>query len=215
MEFEVFINTTTKAARAALTGLAVPEITPRLQTHLLLTTYFFATDADPALLTGSPTFRVALKDKNEPSGAVLALLSAATATGTDYYEFEWASLDSSALRTLLGDNESAEAVLEIEWTISGDVERVAIPVTIENAWIRSADSAPDPAADEIEAFLTARCVRFDTAQTLTGTQIDRALTNLGITNIRSINITSAGYLVFTNDAGDTFHIGLNSGSPPA
>lgn len=146
---------------------------------------------------------------------MLALLSAATATGADYYEFEWSSIDSAALRALLGDLPSADAVLEIEWTISSDIERVAIPVTVANAWLRSADSAPDPAADEAEAWLSARAVRFDAAQTLTGTQIDQALTNLGITNIRSINITAAGYLVFTNDAGDTFHLGLNSGSPPA
>lgn len=215
MEYDIYVNTTLKAARNALTGFAAPVITPRLQTHLRLRVYFFATGEDPALLTGSPTFRVALKSANEPSGSVLALLSAATATGTDYYEFEWSSIDSAALRALLGDLPSADAVLEIEWTISSDIERVAIPVTVANAWLRSADSAPDPAADEAAAWLSARAVRFDEAQTLTDAQIDRALTNLGITNIRSINITAAGYLVFTNDAGDTFHLGLNSGSPPA
>lgn len=215
MEATIYVNTSLREARAALTGTALPVVPVRLQTHLLLSVYFFETDGDPALLSGSPSFRVALKDKNEPSGSVLALLSAATATGADYYEFEWASVDSSALRTLLGDAATADAVLEIEWTISSDIERVQIPVTIDNAWLRTADSAPDPAADEIEDFLSARCVRFDEAQTLTGTQIDRALTNLGITNIRSLNITSAGYLVLTNDSGDTFHLGLNSGSPPA
>ncbi len=216
MEFDIYVNTTSKVARAsASSGVAVPSVRPRLQTHLLLSVYFFASGEDPALLSGSPSFRVALKDANEPSGSVLALLSAATDTLADGYKFEWATLDSSALRTLLGDQESASAVLEIEWTISSAVERVSIPVTIDNAWLRTADSAPDPAADAIEAYLTARCVRFDTAQTLTGTQVDRALSNLGITNIRSATLTSAGFLVLTNDAGDTFHLGLNSGSPPA
>lgn len=214
MEYSLYVNTTEKAARGTLDGTTPPVIAPRLQTHLLLTVYFHAAGEDPALLTGSPTFRVALKDKNEPSGSVLALLSAATATGADYYEFEWSSVDSAALRALLGDLPSVEAVLEIEWTISSDVERVAIPVTIANAWVRTSDSAPDPAAEEADAWLTARAVRFDIAQTLTGTQIDQALTNLGITNIRSLNITAAGYLVLTNDAGDTFHVGLNTGSPP-
>lgn len=215
MEASIFVNTTLRAARAAITGSALPSVPVRLQTHLLLSVYFFATGADPALLSGSPSFRVALKDKLDPDGSVLALLSAPTATLADGYEFEWNSVDSAALRTLLGDDESAEAMLEIEWTISSVVERVVVPVTIANAWLRTADSAPDPAADEIEAFLTARCVRFDTAQTLNGTQIDRALTNLGITSIRSLNITASGYLVLTNDAGDTFHLGLNTGSPPA
>lgn len=213
MEATIYVNTTTKKAQLSTTLTATPAVAPRLQTHLLLTVYFFASGSDPALLS-SPTFRVALKDKDEPSGDVLALLSAATATGADYYEFEWNSVDSAALRTLLGDNPAADAVLEIEWTVASEVERVAIPVVIANAWIRTSDSAPDPAAEEADAWLTARAVRFDIAQTLTGTQIDQALTNLGITNIRSLNITAAGYLVLTNDAGDTFHVGLNTGSPP-
>lgn len=142
MEATIYVNTTNKRAQASTTLTALPAVSPRLQTHLLLTVYFFASGSDPALLS-SPTFRVALKDKDEPSGSVLALLSAATATGTDYYEFEWASVDSSALRTLLGDLPSVEAMLEIEWTIAADNERVSIPVTIHNAWLRTADSAPD------------------------------------------------------------------------
>lgn len=143
MEATIYVNTTTKKAQASTTLTALPAVSPRLQTHLLLTVYFFAAGSDPALLSGSPTFRVALKDKDEPSGDVLALLSAATATGADYYEFEWASVDSAALRTLLGDLPSVEAMLEIEWTIAADNERVSIPVTIHNAWLRTADSAPD------------------------------------------------------------------------
>lgn len=142
MEATLYVNTTTKVIRAASTGAALPSVPVKLQTHLKLTAYFFATAADPALLS-SPTFRVALKDAATPSGSVLALLSAATATGSNYYEFEWSSLDSTALRTLIGDADSCEAVLEVEWTISGKVERASMPVTIQNAWIRTADAAPD------------------------------------------------------------------------
>jgi hypothetical protein len=178
VEYDVYVNTTTKVALASATGVAVPVITPRLQTHLRLRVYFFAPGDDPALLSGSPTFRVALKDKYEPSGSVLALLSTATATGADYYEFEWASVDSAALRTLIGDAESIDAVLEISWTIGTTIERVAIDVSIQNAWIRTADSAPD-----FQAFTT--------------------------------SITSLGYLRLVNSEGTVFHIGLNTGEPPA
>jgi len=178
VEYDVYVNTSTKTALASATGVAVPVITPRLQTHLRLRVYFFAPGDDPALLSGSPTFRVALKDKYEPSGSVLALLSAATATGADYYEFEWASVDSTALRTLLDDNDSVEAALEIEWTISATVERVTIPVTIENAWLRTADAAPD-----FQPF--------------------------------AASITASGYLRLVNTSGTVFHIGLNTGEPPA
>lgn len=177
MDATIYLNTTTLVARAAETGIAVPAITARLQAHLKLTCYFFATGADPAILSGA-TFRVALKDVNEPSGTVLALLSAPTATGADYYEFEWASLDSSGLRTLLGDSAQASVIVEIEWTIGGTVERISIPATVENAWIRTADAAPD-----FEPF--------------------------------QASITAGGYLRLVNDAGDVFHLGLNSGEPPS
>ena len=145
MEATIYVNTSTKRTYATLTsGVAsgVPTVPVVLQTHLKLTVYFFATGASPALLS-SPTFRVALKDAATPSGSVLALLSSATDTGSNYYEFEWSSVDSAALRTLIGDAESCEAVLEIEWTIAGTVERASMPVTIQNAWIRTADAAPD------------------------------------------------------------------------
>jgi hypothetical protein len=155
VEATLYVNTSTKEIRSSATSASIPDVRPRLQTHLLLTAYFFATGADPALLS-TPTFRVALKSAIEPSGSVLALLSAATAEGADYYEFEWASVDSAALRTLMGDEESVPAVLEIEWTIGGDVERASIPVTIDNAWIRSGDDAPDPTSDESWAWLKLR-----------------------------------------------------------
>lgn len=217
MEATLYLNTTTKAISATITGCGLPTVSPRLQAHLKLRCYFFAEgDEDPSLLAGTPTWRVAFKNKTTPSGDVLALKSSVTTTGADYYEFEWDTLDSSALRTLIGDAETCDTVLEIETTDDDDeVEKYQMPVTITNAWLRTADTAPDPTADAIEAFLTARCVRFDTAQTLTGTQIDQALTNLGITNIRSATITAGGYLQLTNDAGDAFHIGLNSGSAPS
>ena len=142
MEASIFVNTTLKEARAALTGTALPSVPIKLQTHLCLTVSFFATGAAAALLSGA-TFRVALKDQNTPSGSVLALLSAPTATNAANYEFEWTTVDSAALRTLIGDAESCDAILEIEWTIAADVERVQIPVIIDNAWLRTADAAPD------------------------------------------------------------------------
>jgi len=177
VEASIFVNTTTRVARAAVTGVALPAITVRLQAHLKLTVAFFATGEDPALLADT-TFRVALKDKLEPSGSVLALLSAPTDTGTDDYEFEWSSVDSAALRTLIGDSAEIDAMLEIEWTTGGDVERVTIPVVIQNAWLRSGDAAPD--------FLPF-----------------------------AASITAAGYLRLVNSEGTVFHIGLNTGEPPA
>lgn len=146
MEFDIFVNTDSIVARSSLTGSALPSVAPRLQTHLLLNVYFFSSIDGvntAALLEGTPSFRVALKDVLNPDSAVLALLSAPTGTGADFYEFEWQQIDSVALRTLIGESENMAAMLEIEWTISGVVERVSIPVSIGNAWIRLSDSAPD------------------------------------------------------------------------
>lgn len=178
MEAPLYVNTTTKVIRAAITGTALPSVPVKLQTHLKLPIYFFATGEDPALLDDATTFRVVLKDKLTPSGSVLALLSAPTAELATGYEFEWASVDSAALRTLLGDAESVEAMLEIEWTLATTIERVAMAVTIQNAWSRTADAAPD-----FIAF--------------------------------AATITAAGYLRLVNSAGTIFHIGLNTGEPPA
>lgn len=178
MDATLYINTTTRRAFATATSSIVPTLEARLQTHLLITAYFFAQDSDPALLAGSPTFRVALKDQATPSGTVLALLSAATATGATYYEFEWASIDSTAMRTLIGDEEFVPVTLEIEWTVNATVERVAVPVRLYNAWIRTADAAPDLTPFEA-------------------------------------SITAGGYLRLVDDAGDVWHLGLNSGEPPA
>lgn len=142
MEATIYVNTSTKKATSTLSGSVPPSVPVVLQTHLKLTTYFFATGSAPALLSGA-SFRIALKDKLTPSGSVLALLSAATATNADNYEFEWTSVDSSALRTLIGDAETCEAILDIEWTIATTIERVQIPVVITNSWLRTADAAPD------------------------------------------------------------------------
>lgn len=178
MEATLYVNTTSKTIRAALTGSALPSVPVKLQTHLKLTVCFFETGEDAALLNGSATFRVVLKDKATPSGSVLALLSAPTETLATGYEFEWASVDSAALRTLLGDSESVEAVLEIEWTLATTIERASMVVTIANAWSRTADTAPD--------FLP-----FATT------------------------ITSLGYMRFVTSDGTVYHLGLNTGEPPA
>ena len=204
-----------KRARASVDGVSLPVIAPVLQSHLKLTTYFFTPGSDPALLNESTTFRVALKKESTPSGSVLALLSAPTDSGADYYEFEWAQIDSTALRTLLGDStDGAAAVLEIEWTLSATVERVSIPVVINNAWIRTDDSAPNPEEDGSDAFVAARAVCYDRTQTLTDEQKLQALANVGIVGIKSITFVN-GCLRFVFDNDDVAFAFLNSGEPPA
>lgn len=177
MEATLFINTLTKVARAAATGIDVPKVNARQRAQLRLTFKFFETDEEPALLSGA-TFRLVIK--GSPTGEPFAFTSSITETLADGYAFEFTSLDAAALRTALGDSASLAAWGEIEWTIGTEIERVAFPVTIAAAYLDTDEEAPDPLAEASDTWLDARAVRHDTAQTLDSAAILQALTNLGL-----------------------------------
>ena len=142
---------------------------------------FFQPGSPAAALPGA-TFRFALKET--PTGDPLIFNSSLTASGA-VYTADISSVDSAALRTLIGDQPSIEVVGEIEWTISSRRERVHFPVTVTNAWARPDDAAPDPVAEASIVWfneqLATRAVRFDVAQTLTTQQKTQGRDNLGIT----------------------------------
>lgn len=144
MEFDIYVNTTRKLARAALTGSGIPSISPVYQTHLKLNVWFFAEGEAPALLD-TASFVVAFKDAADPESSVLLQLTAETAIDTENacYEFAWNYIDSVPLAALLGANASVPTMLEIVWVIDGVRERVQIPCSIANSWARISDSAPD------------------------------------------------------------------------
>jgi hypothetical protein len=87
-------------------------------------------------------------------------------------------------------------------------ESATFQIELQSA-INLPDDAEPTALPTANAWLTARAVRFDIAQTLSDAARIQALTNQGIT------FTSSGYLRLVNSAGDVFHIGLNTGEPPA
>jgi hypothetical protein len=180
----VFLNTSTLAAHSAITGSAQPVISAKLQAALTLTVKLFATGEAAALLS-SPTFRVTLKAT--PTGSPFVFTSTIASTLADGYTFEFSSVDSAALRTAIGDLTQLDAFGEVEWTVATVVERVAFRVTIVNAYIRTDDDAPDPIAEESATWLTAQL---------------------------AARITAAGYFELQNEAGDWFHIPLNSGRSP-
>ena len=57
-------------------------------------------------------------------------------------------------------------------------------------------------------------MRFDEAQTLSSAEKLQALENLGITGIKAMGILR-GCLFITGDDDSEYHIGLNTGIPPA
>ena len=211
MEHELYICTATKKAWSSLTSAQTPRTPGRLQTHLRLRVYFFDSTADTpaaALLDEATTFRVGLKPADDPTAAALIYLATVSATGADYYDFEWAAIDSADLRTLLGTEKSVDVVAELSWTLGTTVERVAWPMLVENANLRTTDGPPDPVEDASDTFVRARAVVYDADQTLTGAQRWQALENLGITLVHgSLRIVLAN--------GDIANVPLNSGEPTA
>jgi hypothetical protein len=145
MEHDIYICTETKTAWSSLTDSRQPRTPSRLQTHLKLNVYFFDSTAEtPAatLLTTGTTFRVAMKPVGDPTADPLIFSSTATELATGY-AFEWTSIDSVDLRTLVGSERSVDVVFEISWTLATVIERVAWNAVVENAYIRTADAAPD------------------------------------------------------------------------
>lgn len=180
----VFLNTSTLVARRAITGLELPSISAKLQAALTLTVKFFETGEEAALLA-SPTFRVTLKAT--PTGSPFVFTSTVADELADGYTFEFSSVDSAALRTAIGDLTQLDAFGEVEWTVASVVERVAFPVTIINAYLRSDDDAPDPIAEESVIWLKEQLAD---------------------------HITAEGYFEIQTPAGDWFHFALNSGRAP-
>lgn len=211
MEFTLYVNTTTKRAFASLSG-GIPNVTPRLQDHLKLTVYFFATGAAPALLS-SPAFNVTLKALATAGGDLFAQKVAATGSGADYYEFEWTKISNAALLEAIGDRvDGLPSILTIGWTLGGKPESVSVTATILNKWQRDNDPLPDD-TDALEAAFDARAVRFDKAQDLTADQAAQALANIKIANVRSVTLNLAtGALDLVGTNGDPFHIILNTGA---
>jgi hypothetical protein len=178
VESLIYVNTETVTAHCTPTGNGPPRVICTLLAQWQARFSFFVTGEDPAAVAGI-TLRCVLKEV--PTGAVLLASTTATLSAA-VYTFDFASVDSSGLRTLIGDADQIELQGEIEWTLSGRVERVYFPVTVLNSRHRPDDGAPDPAASASNAWLSARAVRFDEAQTLTTEQKAQARTNIGVTS---------------------------------
>jgi hypothetical protein len=178
VESLIYVNTETVTAHCTPTGNGPPRVICTLLAQWQARFSFFVTGEDPAAVAGT-TLRCVLKEV--PTGAVLLASTTATLSAA-VYTFDFASVDSSGLRTLIGDADQIELQGEVEWTLSGRVERVYFPVTVLNSRHRPDDGAPDPADSASNAWLSARAVRFDEAQTLTTEQKAQARTNIGVTS---------------------------------
>lgn len=209
MTSTVCIERDLQLARAGISGTLLPNVSTKLQQWFRIYFAFFSTGSSPVTLA-SPSLRFVIK--LTPTGDPFVFSSTfetETSLGYTRYFCTITSVDAAALRTALGDLDKLECTGEIEWTVAGVVARVAFPVLIANANLRSTDGPPNPTDDASDAFVAARAVCYDRAQsTLTDAQRWQALNNLGFTFVY-------GALRFKTAAGDIVHLPCTSGEPSA
>lgn len=187
----------------------MPKVTTKLQQWFRPYFAFYSSGSSPVALS-SPALRFVVK--LTPTGDPFIFSSTfdtETSAGYTRYFCTITSVDAAALRTALGDLDKLECTGEIEWTVAGVVSRVAFPVLIANANLRSTDGPPNPTADASDAFVAARAICYDRTQsTLTDAQRWKALNNLGFTFVY-------GALRFKTADGDIVHLPCTSGEPTA
>ena len=162
----VFLDTSLRVARAALTGTALPTVSARLLTRLKIIAKFFDSDGDQIEIDTGTAVCV-IKPKSAPSGApslidITAVLSGSTTTAA--YTFEWESADSVALRAILDavadPSQPTELRCEIQYELDGELERIAFPIYFDTAYNRPEDAAPDATADSSLAWLALHAKRY-------------------------------------------------------
>ena len=184
MESTLFINLAARVARKTITGSELPSAGCRLLAQWQVAIAFFEPGEEVAALDIATTFRFALKAT--PTGQPLLFTSSLILDEGVYYA-DFSSVDSAALRALLGDQASVVVIGELEWTLDARRERVHFPVSVVNAWLRPDDVAPDPVAEASVTWLNEQL---------------------------AARITAAGYFELQNEDGDWFHLPLNSGHAP-
>lgn len=183
MQPKIYINTDARTARASLTGIEVAKASCQLLSEWQLAVYFHAPGEQPAEFAGAADIVLSLKPTDDPEAAVL-IYSDAPVFDEELacYLFDFVSVDSEDLRALIGKQTEIAVTAEVAWTIESRRRRAKWQTTVVNAYNRPDDAAPDPVASASNAWLTARAVRFDLAQTLTIEQKSQARTNIGVTS---------------------------------
>lgn len=156
-----YLNIVDQAARAAMSGIALPSITGKLLSHLPITAIFFAGEA--AVIIDDGTGKCVIKPKDAPAGTPALIDTAAelVSVGSEtHYLFEWASADSLELRAFLDaqadPSQPVEMRCEIEYAIDGETARIAFPILMLTAYTRPDDPAPSATAETSWEWLKLR-----------------------------------------------------------
>ncbi len=223
----VFIDVDSLEARAASTGSDLPAVILR-QRNDETVEFAFMSGGTVAALDGFVSARCIVREL--PTEDVLLLDNTLEEDGTDTstrYKAVWtpSTLDGpvgGALRTFLAQpvlpvagRLAHDCWMEVVWVDASGTHSVSFPIKILPAFYDPDEPGPDPLDPAKEDWLTARSVRFDLAQTLTGDQAAQALANIGISGIRSMTKTAGGFLEIEDAGGNPFWLPLTSGHAPA
>lgn len=185
MEHTVYIDLAQEAARAASALTLLPSV--RMKHRSDETISLAAMDSVGGAVAAIPNYvagsgRVVLRER--PTSAVLLLAAPVDVEGEDAearYKAAWtgATMDSQALRDLMGDStEDVTVWCEFQWADPG-VRRVAFQVSIAPAFHQPDDEAPDPAGDASDAWLDPRAPRMDKDYPLNDEQRRKLMENVG------------------------------------
>lgn len=150
-------------------------------------------------LSAGDTISLVLKPYNLYEASVLQLVSLTSAELSDgLYVKTFSTFTQPVLDLLAVDDDSTSNVASevimaaLVYTPSGEEGQEAgeFYIRLRNAVLQDGDLTPDD-VDSRDAWLTARAVRFDIAQSLTDAQQVQALTNIGAV----YNATLGGFVV--------------------
>lgn len=153
-------------------------------------------------------------------GTIVAAVTSWTAPGSaaGYYEGDLI-LHTDELSTAFEDDATKQVPtsIELHWWRTGEAATPFISDNLLTASLQRPLALPESGSPIVlegaEAWLTARALRFDEAQTLTSGQIAQAFENLGL-DIKSATILRGCLrLVLTDDT--VTHLPLTTGEPPA
>lgn len=217
MVHQVFIDLDYLLARNATAGTDLPRVSLKLRTDETVAFAFMSRGFTQAV-TGFANGKVVVKQS--PTSAVLLLDTTLETSGSGsatVYEAVWTAdqmdgPDGGALRTYMASvctppRLERDAWMEIQWTDDNGQHSVYFAITLVPTFNDPADEAPDPNAVQADAYVAARAVCYDRAQTLTEAQAWQALGNLGVTFVN-------GTLRFVMPDGSVAYAALIAGEPP-
>ncbi len=195
-----YLNTATGSAHAAMSGTALPTITGKLLSHLLITGIFFSGDTTVAVDSGSA--KCVIKPPASPAGtpSLIDTTAELIMVGSEvHYAFEWASADSAELRAYIDaqadPTQPVEMICEIEYAIGDEISRIAFPIFMLTSYTRPEDPAPSATSDTSWDWLKARVL-------VSGESITRTIDDTLKTMTLSVSAALGGVTSVNEKTGD-------------